>query len=70
MSGIHAAGDDVLDSVERRADPFAGSDHRPAKQIVRSQVRERPAVATDRRADPTEDVGVRHRLTHRWFSFS
>ena len=62
MSGVHAAGGDVLDALERHAHALACPRHRPREQVVGSNVRERSAVAAHGRAHATEDECVSHGL--------
>ena len=60
VRGVDAAGRDVLDALQRRADPLAGPNHRPAEEIVDANVRQGPAVAAHRRSHTAEHEGISH----------
>lgn len=50
MSDVHTARRDVLDPVQRDADVFASRHHGLPQEIIGAQVRQRAAVASDRRS--------------------
>ena len=60
---VHAAGDDVLDLIQRHADAFARALHRHAQQIVGPDVRQRAPVPRERGPHPAEDERISHRAS-------